>query len=194
MVHVDIPNTQMIFSMNELKNKNFSYYKIGQLVKSGKLKKLNKQFYINTEFVGDESEFCYAYAFVPQGVICLMSAASYYNLTSFRPESIDIAIHRKSNFSNLPEWPIINKHYFSEIRFNTGIKTINENNNIFKIYDIEKTVNDIIYYREQVGIEETKEILISYLKRSDRNINRLVQYSKQLKCYDILNKYLEVLL
>ena len=28
-----------------------------------------------------------------------------------------------------------------------------------QIYDIEKTVVDIVFYREKVGIEETKEIL-----------------------------------
>jgi hypothetical protein len=59
---------------------------------------------------------------------------------------------------------------------------------------MEKTVVDIVFYREKIGIEETKEVLKSYLQRTDRNINRIVRYAEQLKCGDIMKKYLEVLL
>ena len=46
---------------------------------------------------------------------------------------------------------------------------------------------------EKVGIEETKEILTNYLSRRERNLNRLVKYAETLKCGEILNNYLEVL-
>ena len=58
---------------------------------------------------------------------------------------------------------------------------------------IEKTVVDIVFYRERIGIEETKEVLINYLHRSDRNLNRLIRYAEMLKCGDVMKKYLEVL-
>ena len=41
--------------------------------------------------------------------------------------------------------------------------------------------------------EETKEILMNYLNRNDRDINKLYRYAEQLKCIDILRTYLEVL-
>ena len=53
---------------------------------------------------------------------------------------------------------------------------------------------DIIYYRNKIGIEETKEILTKYLKREDRNINKLYRYAELLKCSDVLKTYLEVLI
>lgn len=65
--------------------------------------------------------------------------------------------------------------------------------NEFQIYDIEKTVVDIVFYREKVGIEETREILINYLKRKDRNLNRLLKYAELMKCDKTLRQYLEVL-
>ena len=72
------PNDQMIFSVQELKDKGFSYYKINQMVDKGILIKLNKKYYENVNFDGEESDFYYAYAFVPDGVVCLLSAAVYY--------------------------------------------------------------------------------------------------------------------
>lgn len=188
-----ISNEQMIYSIQELKDKGFSYYKINQMVEQGMLIKLNKKYYENVNFDGEESDFYYAYAFVPEGVVCLLSAAVYYNLSTYRPEAIDVAIPRKAKVSTLPDWPELNVCYFTNDRFDTGIKTVEDGNNRFRIYDIEKTVVDVVFYREKVGIEETKEILINYLNRGDRDLNRLIRYAELLKCGDVMKKYLEVL-
>lgn len=71
---------------------------------------------------------------------------------------------------------------------------INENGQCLKIYGIDKTVVDIVYYREKIGIEETKEILLNYLNHKDRNLNLLYEYSEKLKCEKILKTYMEMLL
>ena len=157
---------QMIFSIEELKEAGFSHYKINQMVEEGMLVKLNKRFYENTKYQGEESDFYYVSAYAPKGVVCLMSAAVYYNLTTYRPDAVDVAIQRKSKISTLPDWPTISVYYYSDERYETGIRNVREGKNQFQIYDIEKTVVDIVFYREKVGIEETKEVLINYLKRS----------------------------
>lgn len=188
-----ISSNQMIVSVDELKEKGFSLYKINQLVEQGLLRKLNKKFYENTNFQGAESDFYYAYAYVPFGVICLMSAAVFYDLTTYRPDRIDVAIQRKARVSTLPDWPEIQLYYYTDDRYELGIETIEDGSNRFHIYNVEKTVVDIVFYREKIGIEETKEILINYLKRSNRNLNQLIRYADQMKCGDIMRNYLEVL-
>ena len=188
-----VSNEQLIFSIQELKDKGLSYYKINQLVKQGILIKLNKKYYENTNFDGEESDFYYAYGYVPNGVICLLSAAVYYNLSTYRPDAIDIAIPRKARVSTLPDWPEFKIYYFTDERFSVGAEIIEVGKNKFRIYDIEKTVVDIVFYREKMGVEETKEVLSNYLHRKDRNLNKLIRYAEMLKCKDIINKYLEVL-
>ena len=189
-----VSNEQLIFSIQELKDKGLSYYKINQLVKQGILIKLNKNYYENTNFDGEESDFYYAYAYVPNGVICLLSAAVHYNLSTHRPDAIDIAIPRKARVSTLPEWPELKIYYFTDERFSVGVEIIEVGKNKFRIYDVEKTVVDIVFYREKIGIEETKEVLSNYLHRKDRNLNKLIRYAEMLKCEDTINKYLEVLI
>ena len=188
-----IANDQMIISIEELKENGLTLYKVNQLVDQGVLRKLNKKFYENTGYQGEESDFYYAYAYVPTGVVCLMSAAVYYNLTTYRPGAVDVAIGRKEKVSTLPDWQELNLYYFTDERFELGIETIADGKNHFRIYDIEKTIVDIVFYREKVGIEEMKEILINYLRRKDRNLNRLVRYAELMKCGDIMKNYLEVL-
>ena len=184
---------QKIFSMRELKSKGFSQYKVSKLVSEGKLIKLNKSYYENTEYRGEESDFYYIEAYAPKGVICLLSAAVYYHLTTFIPDAVDVAIPRKAKISTMPDWPQMNVYHYTDDRYELGATTIREGKNKFRIYDMEKTVVDIVFYREKVGIEETKEILVTYLQRKDRNLNRLLKYAELMKCEKAMRQYLEVL-
>lgn len=188
-----LPEDQKIFSMKELRDKGFSQYKVSNLVDEGKLIKLNKSYYENAEYCGEESDFYYIEAYAPKGVICLLSAAVYYHLTTFIPDAVDVAIPRKAKLSTQPSWPQINVHYYTDDRHKLGVITVKEGKNEFQIYDIEKTVVDIVFYREKVGIEETKEILVTYLQRKDRNLNRLLKYAELMKCDKAMRQYLEVL-
>ena len=189
----DISNRQIIYSLQELKSLGLSYYRIGKLVDEGKLRKLNNSSYENLLYNGDESDFYYVKAYAPKGVICLLSAARYYELTTYWPDSIDVAIDRDSKISTMPDWPQLNVLYFSKTRLETGVVTIESGNNSFRIYDVEKTVIDILFYRNKLGIEETKEILTNYLKKSYRDLKRLHRYARLLRCERILSTYLEVL-
>ena len=189
-----IEKDRIIISVDDLKKKGLTLYKINKLVDHGILKKLNKKFYLNTAYDGEESDFYYAYAYVPSGVVCLMSAAVYYNLSVYRPYAVDVAIARKAKVSTLPDWPEINLHYYTDERFELGIEQVAEGKNCFRIYNIEKTIVDIVFYREKVGIEATKEVLVNYLRRKDRNLNRLIRYAELMKCGDVMKQYLEVLL
>ena len=190
----ELNNDQMIFSIENLKSMNLSYYAINKLVENNILKKLNRRNYENLNYTGDFNEFVYVNAFFSRGVICLISAASYHELTTIIPQSVDIAISKKDNVRILPEWPNVNIYYYSEKRHNVGIKKINVGNDFFYIYDIDKTVADIVYYREKIGIEETKEIIKNYLNNKDKNLNNLVRYAKELGCYEVIKTYMEVLL
>lgn len=177
----------------ELKNMGYSYYKIGKLEKDGIIRRVNRSTYENLSYSGDENDFYSAEASVPNGVICLMSAARYYELTNLLPDSVNVAIERKKKVVTLPDWPEIRIFYFDHARMELGVTEVREGDNIFHIFDIEKTVVDIIYYRNKIGIEETSEVLKNYLKRKDRQIDRLYTYAKHLRCEKIVRTYLEVL-
>lgn len=178
---------------SELKDLGYSYYKIGKLEEQGILSRVNRSTYENLTYTGDENDFFSAEAFVPNGVICLMSAARYYELTNFLPDAVDVAIERKKKVNTLPEWPVIRLFYFDPSRMDLGVTEVRDGDNCFHIFDIEKTVVDIIYYRNKIGIEETSEVLRNYLKRRDRQIDRLYAYAKRLRCEKIVRTYLEVL-
>ena len=189
-----ITESKKFVTIDELKNLGFSYYKLGRLEEEGLLHRVNRTTYENLSYKGDENDFFSAEAFVRNGVICLMSAARYYGLTTFLPDAVDVAIERSKKVVTLPDWPAIRIFYFDSSRMEIGVTEARDGENSFHIFDIEKTVVDIVYYRNKVGIEEMSEILRNYLKREDRRIDRLYDYAKRLRCEKILRTYMEVLL
>ncbi len=181
-------------SVSDLLAAGFSHYRINKLVSEGKLVKLNRQIYENTSYNGEMTDFSVVSAYAPRGILCMMTAARYYMLTNTLPDAVDIAIGRSMKISTLPEWPSVHVWYFPEKRYQTGITTITDAAGVYRIYDIEKTVIDLLYYRNKIGIEEISEVLKNYLASSGRDLVRLHSYADMLGCGEILRRYLEVLL
>ena len=187
------PNRKFI-KTSELFRKGFSYYMINRMIEENIVKKINSNTYENLNYKGDESDYLYVSGYVDEGVVCLMSAAVYHDISTFRTSQVDVAIKQKSKVAILPDWPTIGIYYFSNQRYNLGIETIDIDGGSFRIYDMEKTVCDLLSYRNKYGLEDSLAVLKNYLRREDRNINKLIIYSKKLRCYNVLIKYLEVLL
>ena len=192
---IDFPFSKRKFiKTNELLEKKFSYYMINRMVEENIIKKINGNTYENGTYKGDENDFLYVSGYVDEGVVCLMSAAVFHGLSTFRSNQVDVAIKQKSKISILPDWPTIGIYYFSNQRYELGIQTIPCEGGSFKIYDMEKTVCDLLSYRNKYGLEDCLAVLKNYLRSEDRDINKLLAYSKKLRCQRVLTKYLEVLL
>lgn len=114
---------------------------------------------------------------VPEGVICLLSALSYYELTTFNPSIISMAIHRKSWRPKI-EYPPVEFYYFSTKQFKAGVNEIKIKGHKISIYCPEKTICDCFRYRSKLGLDIAKEGLSEYLKRKGRNLESLFEYAE----------------
>lgn len=190
----ELNNSKKIYTTTDLRAMGYSRYAVDQMVATGMLVKITGSVYENIMYDGEELDFFYVLPIIPEGVVCMLSAAVYYNLSTYWPHDIDVAVKKGKRIATLPQYPSMNIYHFGGDRYEIGIETVNIDGNIYKIYDIEKTVADIIYFRNQVGIEETKEILTKYLQRPDRNLIKLHEYAQKLQCEKTLRTYLEVLI
>jgi predicted transcriptional regulator of viral defense system len=174
--------------------KGYSQYKVNRLTEDGDVLKINRRYFENPDYTGDADDNCAVNAYAPEGVICLVSAAIYHELTTSRPLQIDVALPRRSRVPESPVSPRMRFYLFSEDRYFAGIDTIDEDGNSFMIYDREKTVCDVLFYRNKLGFETAIEILKNYLERPDRDLNRLMSYAKMLRSEKLLREYLEVMI
>lgn len=189
---IDLMDKQFI-SRKELYDAGLTPYKIKKLVEGGMLKIVNRNYFEKTEYDGDINEFSAVSIYSPKGVVCLTSAAVYHGLSTSRPLQIDIALPRRTRIPKSPDWPEMKYYLFTDDRYFIGIETISEGSNQFKIYDREKTVCDMIFYRNKLGFEPAVDVLKNYINNPNRDINKLMKYAEKLHCAKLLREYLEVM-
>src|SRR3990170_8213290 len=109
---------------------------------------------------------------IPKGVICLISALSYYNLTTQIPHFVYIALPRTSRLPKL-NYPPLHCFWYSKKTYEAGIEIISINGFPVKIYSIEKTLADCIKFRQKIGMDVVLEALKEYWRQGKTNIDAL---------------------
>ena len=140
-----------------------------------------------------EEELINVSKIVQHGVICLVSALAYHELTTYTPGEYTIAVRRNYNIK-LPDYPPIKLYYFSDKNYMDGVEKIDINGNIIKIYNSEKTICDCLRYEDTISKDIIVESIKEYVKRRDKNISKLMNYAAKAKVKDVVQKYIEVLI
>jgi predicted transcriptional regulator of viral defense system len=180
-----------IVSAKTLLENGVSYYDISGLLADGVIVKLKRGLY---KWVALETdEMAEVAQVVPGGVFCLLSAAFYYGLTTTVPATHHVAIPDDRKVV-LPGYPPIHLYFWNKTPYSLGITTAELAGGSAKLYDLEKTVCDVIRHRNKIGFEVLKEILRNYLDRKDRNLNRLHAYARQLNIFNKVDEFVKILL
>jgi predicted transcriptional regulator of viral defense system len=129
---------------------------------------------------------------VPNGVVCLISALAFHELTTQTPHYVWLAVERKARKPKI-KYPPLRVFFFSGDMFNQGIKIINIMNQKVKIYNAPKTVIDCFRWQKAVGLDVAIEAVKEYLKRRDSSPSELVQYAKLCKVEKLVRPYLQAI-
>lgn len=179
-----------VLTTQELQEAGVSYYFIQKLLQNDQIERIKRGLYRWAE--GVEDEWQEARKIVPQGIFCLFSAAHLHDLSTFVPLEYHLAIPWKDKVK-LPNYPPVKLYYWKEEQYEVGKSTHRRNNWKLPVYDLEKTVCDFIKLRNKAGLDVTKEVIRNYLDRKDRNLNKLMDYSRQLKISSVMRTYIELL-
>lgn len=179
-----------IVRTKQLRDGGFTHYQLNQLIQSGRVLKVKQGVYkwINS----DQTELVEVARTVPEGVFCLYTACQYYQLTTFVASAYHLAIPKKSKVV-LPVYPPIKLYYWETVSYQTGRTDIKPDGVSILMYDLEKTVCDVIRQRNKVGLDLVKEVVTTYLQRTDRNLANLVQYAGELGVKNYVSTYLNLL-
>jgi predicted transcriptional regulator of viral defense system len=129
----------------------------------------------------------------PSGVFCLFTAWNYHTLSTVNPWAFHIAIGYKAKIVK-PDYPPTFFYYWKESSHELGITSIIEEGHEIKIYDLEKSVCDAVRFRNKVGMDTTIEILQNYVKRQDKDLDKLSKYARILKIENLVTNMIMVLL
>jgi predicted transcriptional regulator of viral defense system len=174
-----------------LRAKGIRSSQLAQLVESGDLMRLKRGLYALAQGV-ERSELVDIQKALPGGVFCLGTALSVHGIGTWEPPEVQLAIRRDSRIA-LPESPPIKIFSFSGARFELGIVEQSTPTGIVQVYDREKTICDVVRFRNSLGLDIAMEALREYLKGRGRDIPRLLEYAKLLRMEGSIRGYLEAL-
>lgn len=180
-------NQKGYLQAKQLNGRN-QYYQLKELVESGEVVMIKRGLYKHTKVV-IENDWAEVSKIAPTGIFCLFSAWYFYGLSTHIPAEYHLAIPSKSRLK-LPSFPPIKIYYWTSNYYFLGKSTENG----IAIYNLERSVCDVVKFRNKIGMDITSEVLRNYLNRKDRNIDLLIKYSKELRVESILKGYLEVML
>lgn len=130
---------------------------------------------------------------IPHGVICLVSALDYHELTDERPMKVDMAIESKRWAPHVIS-PPIRPHYFSGEAFSAGVEEVQLDGVPVRVYNVEKTLADCLKYRHKLAPGVPQAALREYVRRRKLRADQLLRYARICRVESLLRLYMEVLL
>lgn len=130
---------------------------------------------------------------IPEGVICLVSALSFHELTTQIPHAVDVAVQQGSQRPRL-DYPPLRIFRFSGAAWAEGVETVALDDAPVHITNSAKSIADSFKYRRKLGLDIALEALKAYRKRADFDVSTLLHYARVCRVEDVLKPYLEALL
>lgn len=130
---------------------------------------------------------------VPHGIVCLLSALRFHNLTTQAPFEIWMAIDNKAR---LPKDELLLLHivYMSGQALTAGIEEHIIVGQQLRVYNIPKTVVDCFKYRNKIGLDVAKEALRETWTQRRCTMDELWHYAKLCRMANVMRPYLESLI
>jgi len=130
----------------------------------------------------------------PGGMICLNSAASFWDLTDEVPDTVHLAMPRGGHRPQITH-PPTTVHLFAADTFDLGrIQRPVESGELITISSPERTVVDMMRLRSRVGRDQALAALRAYLRRSDAGPGDLLAIARQLRIGRVMADAMEPLL
>ena len=167
---------------------------LSRLTQQGRIERVGRGLYmLPDEEITEHHSLVEACTRVPIGVICLLSALSFHQLTTMMPFQIWMAIENKAWQPKVDELPLRFVRFSGEA-FTTGVDVHTIEGVHVRVYDPAKTVADCFKYRNKIGLDLCIEALRSGLHQRKFTVNQLVHYAKICRVQNIIQPYLEALL
>lgn len=129
---------------------------------------------------------------VPQGVICLISALAFHEITTQIPHFVYVALPSDAHKPVIP-YPPMRYFWYAETLLKTGVEEHSMDGCVIKIFDIEKTLVDCVKFRNKIGMDVVLEALKMYWQRRGSNIDKLFEYAKLFRVERTLKPIMETI-
>ena len=129
---------------------------------------------------------------VPRGVVCLLSALRYHDLTTQNPDAVWLAIDRTARKPSV-DYPPIRVVRFSGRALAEGVEERRVERVPVRVYCPAKTVADCFKYRNKIGLDVALEALRETWRAGKAPMDDLWKYARVCRVANVMRPYMESL-
>lgn len=185
-------NNNGIITSKELAEKNIDSIYLTRLVNKNKLERIKNGLYVLPSTWGDEY---FNLTYGNNAIFSYETALYFQGLCETVPSSYNITVKRGYNGSLKNNEKVI-LHYVDSNIFELGRITIKSpQGQYISCYDKERCICELLSDKDNYDIETIKYAIIEYINdKKERDLPKLINYSKIFNVYNDVRKYLEVLM
>ncbi len=181
-----------IITTKEIEDLGINSKILTRMIEKGIIERVSRGVYISVDTL--EDKYFITQAICKKGIFSHETALYFHDLCDRTPIKYQLTI--PSYYNNVL---IKDKNYqffyLKEELYEIGIIEMKTPyGNKVKVYDLERTICDIIRNKKKIEIALFTDAMKRYADRKDRNSIKLHKYAKIFNIEDELRKYLEVLL
>lgn len=183
----------LVITNKEAEELGYSRHNLSELTKNGQIERLRPGLYQLKGKVTDD--FVLISSNSNRIIFSHQTALYLHDLSDRTPNVFHISVPQGYNASHIKKrYEDLQVHYVKKDLYELGKTAIKSpQGNLVPVYDVERTICDIIIDRETIDKQIFTEAIKRYFKSKNKNLRRLITYSRQFKIEDEIRKYLEVL-
>lgn len=185
-----------LFNNGFLRNKDLvdndipSVY-LTRLVNNNVIERVSRGLYVRTNSLPDDLVILQNKS--KNAIYSNMTALYLYGFSDRLPIKYDITVNSGYNGS-LQEVDNVNLFYTKKELFNLGeIVYRLDSGNLIKVYDLERTICDVIKNKNRLDQELVNKALRKYFYSKEKNTLKLYEYAKKMKIYKKVRSVFEIL-
>jgi len=164
---------------------------LSRLLTAGKLHRIGRGLYVLPDSsVSEYRSLAEACKRVPKGVVCLLSALRFHELTTQAPFEVWLAIAEKAWRPRL-DYPPLRIVRFSSVALESGVEEHQIEGVTIPIFTPAKTVADCFKYRNKIGLDVAVEALRECWQSRCCTMDELWKYAKVCRVQNVMRPYLE---
>lgn len=170
-----------------------SKFKFYKYVRENGLEQVGRGIYSASENWPDELYVLHQRC--PNAVFSHDEAFYYYDLTDREPLVHTFTIYSGYNSHRLTADGSCKAYTVKKELLDVGKIMVKDNcGNEIPMYDLERTICDLMRSRNSIEAQEFNSVLKAYVSRKDKDLNRLMKYAKLFRVDNVIRRYMGVLL
>lgn len=189
---LDLFDRQSVVRSRDLEQHEISRIEVSRLCKRGVVQRVGRGLYrLTNAQVTEHQTLTEVGKAIPNGVVCLLSALRFHDLTTQAPFEVWMAIDVKAH---LPRTSLPIKFVrFSGSALSEGVETHRVDGVEVKVYCLAKTIADCFKYRHKIGLDVALEALRECRKNGHCTMDELWRYAKVCRVSNVMMPYIEAM-